>query len=223
MDYVRDSVSDETMRQGEWYSVYQLSEHLGISRTPVRDALLRLEEVGLIEFVRNRGFRVTPTTPEDVAEIFSIRIALEVPAARRASSRGQNESAELIKARDRMAEAAANDDVETFFFHDRALHRAILTMGQAKRALEIVENLRWITQMLGASTADSDRDLQMILEEHDPIVEAILGGDANTAATAMGNHLAHTGQLLVHRAILRSGGDQNAQEVWESFAHNIRY
>lgn len=223
MDYVRDSVSDETMRQGEWYSVYQLSEHLGISRTPVRDALLRLEEVGLIEFVRNRGFRIAPTTPEDVAEIFSIRIALEVPATRRACAGGRDEAIELTEARDRMAEAAANHDVEAFFFHDRALHRAILTMGGARRALEIVENLRWITQMLGASTADSDRDLQVILEEHDPIIEAILVGEANVAATAMRNHLAHTGQILVHRAILRSRGSQNAQEIWESFAQNIRY
>lgn len=223
MEYVRQSVLDQSMRPGEWYSVYQLAEVLSISRTPVRDGLLRLEEAGLIEFVRNRGFRISRTTPADVAEIFSMRIALEVPAARRAGRLKKDEVEELDRARSAMEEAAGHGDSEVFFFHDRALHSAILTAGGARRALEVVERLRSVTQLLGASTAVSQRSLAEILREHDPIINAIRAGDSEAAAEAMLNHLARTGRLLVEQAILRTGSGDDPNYLWDKFAEGYTY
>ena len=93
MDFVRESTLDKTMVTGEWYSVYQVSDQLGISRSPVRDALLRLEEAGLIRFTRNRGFQIVETKPSDVAEIFALRLGIEPAAAYRAAQlRTENSS-----------------------------------------------------------------------------------------------------------------------------------
>src|SRR6476659_6013932 len=82
---IRAAIDDGRMKPGVKYSVYQLAEALGVSRTPVRDALLRLEEVGLIRFEARQGFRILLPDPGEIAEIFAIRLALELPAVARAA------------------------------------------------------------------------------------------------------------------------------------------
>ena len=72
VEAVRGGVQRRQLVPGQTYSVYQLAELLGVSRSPVREAMLRLAEVGLVEIVRNRGFRVVLPTAHDVEEIFEI-------------------------------------------------------------------------------------------------------------------------------------------------------
>jgi len=83
LETVRTAGHDGVLTPGHLYSVYQLSEALGVSRSPVREALLRLAEVGLVRFERNRGFRILLPSPHEIAEMFAIRLALELPAVRR--------------------------------------------------------------------------------------------------------------------------------------------
>ena len=78
------AIADGRLEPGGRYSVAQLAEQLGVSRTPVREALLVLEREGRVRFERNRGVRVLETTAADVAEVFELRLLLEVPAAARA-------------------------------------------------------------------------------------------------------------------------------------------
>lgn len=215
IDYVRACVIDGTMKPGEWYSGYRLAEQLGVSRSPVRDGLLRLEQAGLIRFSHNRGFQVVPTSPEDVAEIFCVRAALEVPATGRAARATEHGiGRRLTELRTAMDQAeAAGDDVD-FFEHDQALHAAILTTGGMNRGREIVENLRVSTRLLGASTSVGLRTLGDISREHDPIIRAVLAGDPDTARAAMEDHLAATGRLLVRQAMQRSGRSDDPDRLW---------
>ncbi|MCT1433500.1 GntR family transcriptional regulator [Dietzia maris] len=215
MEYVRAAVISGDMNPGELYSVYRLAEVLQVSRSPVREGLLRLEEAGLIRFERNRGFRVVPTTPSDVAEIFSIRIALEVPAARRAAQAEDRHVAKLTDVREGMREAARAGDDELFFELDRELHDAILAASGARRAREVVERLRISTRLLGASTVRTHRGYEDICREHDPIVDAIIGGDSESAGRAMESHLVSTGQLLVAQVLDRTGEADDAAALWE--------
>ena len=78
------AIADGRLEPGGRYSVAQLAEQLGISRTPVREALLVLEREGRVRFERNKGVRVLETTAADIAEVFELRLLLEVPAAARA-------------------------------------------------------------------------------------------------------------------------------------------
>lgn len=215
MEYVRAAVISGVMHPEELYSVYKLAEELQVSRSPVREGLLRLEEAGLIRFERNRGFRVVPTTPSDVAEIFSIRIALEVPAARRAAQAADRHVATLSDVRGRMSDAAAVGNDELFFELDRELHDEILVASGARRAREIVERLRISTRLLGASTVRTHRGYDDICREHDPIIDAIVGGDSETAGRAMEAHLVSTGQLLVAQVLQRTGEGEDAAALWE--------
>lgn len=215
MEYVRAAVMSGTMRPGELYSVYRLAEELQVSRSPVREGLLRLEEAGLIRFERNRGFRIVPTTPADVVEIFSIRIALEVPAAQRAAQAQDRHLTRLLEVGDLMRDAARVDDEELFFALDRELHDEILVVSGARRAREIVERLRISTRLLSASTVRTHRGYEDICREHDPIIDAIAGGDSETAGRAMETHLVSTGQLLVAQVLDRTGEAEDAAALWE--------
>ena len=124
---VRDGVAAGELVPEQTYSVYQLAELLGVSRSPVREGLLRLAEAGLVEIIRNRGFRVLPPRAHDIEEIIGIRLALEPPAARLAAEQATDEQHAAIRAAlDAMAAAAGRGDDAAFWPADRALHDLLL-------------------------------------------------------------------------------------------------
>lgn len=191
---VRDGVQARELVPGETYSVYQLADLLGVSRSPVREALLRLAEAGLVEIARNRGFRVLLPRAHDVEEIFEIRLALEPAAARRAAKHPGDELEALLS---RMRKAAGRQDAPAFWEADRALHRAVLLAAGNARAAAIVEDLRSTTSLLGPPTTATGRTLAQIQAEHAPIVAAVLARDGAAAERAMRRHLTHTRDLVV--------------------------
>jgi DNA-binding GntR family transcriptional regulator len=224
---IRAAVRDGTLQPGRLYSAYQVAGYLGVSRSPVREALMRLAEAGMVAFERNRGFRVVVPGAADIAEVFQLRLLLEVPAARRAATRPPpglvaGLEAELAQ----MHAAAARHDEPLFMQHDQRLHGLILEAAGNARLAALVGNLRDATRTLGASTADRSRDLTDIAAEHVPIVAAIAAGDAAAAGTAMACHVSHTGKLLVTQAVAGvqavagiqavAGDHAEADEVWAS-------
>jgi DNA-binding GntR family transcriptional regulator len=212
---VRDAVASGRMTPDTLYSVYQLAAELGVSRSPVREALLRLAEVGLVVIERNRGFHVVLPQPREIAEIFAVRIALEVPAVEFVATPGKGAlSASLRQELDEALTAADEGDESSFSIHDRLFHDTILRAAGNERARRIVTELRETTRLLGASTADHVRTLYDIHQEHGPIVEAIVASDAGAARGAMLWHLTNTGILLVKQQIERQRLDLDAEAIW---------
>ncbi|GAA2551840.1 GntR family transcriptional regulator [Winogradskya consettensis] len=195
---VRHGVAAGELVPDVTYSVYQLADLLGISRSPVREGLLRLEEAGLIEIRRNRGFRVLPPQAHDIEEIIGIRLALEPPAARLAATLGTADQHALIGATlAAMAAAAARDDENSFWPADRSLHDLLLRTSGRPRTAAIIERLRTTTALLGPPTTASGRTLAQIHAEHEPIVTAVLARNGAAAEAAMRTHLEATAHLLV--------------------------
>jgi DNA-binding GntR family transcriptional regulator len=212
---IRAAVADGTLQAGQLYSAYQIASYLGVSRSPVREALMRLAEAGMVVFERNRGFRIVVPGAADIAEVFQIRLLLEVPAARRAALAAPGGLvAGLGVELARMRAAAADHDEALFMRHDQRLHRLSLAAAGNSRLTALVDNLRDVTRTLGASTADRSRDLSDIAAEHLPIVDAIAAGDAAAAGAAMTFHLSNTGTLLIAQA----GGELSADEPGASAA-----
>jgi DNA-binding GntR family transcriptional regulator len=215
MEAVRSALDTGVMRAGVKYSAYQLAEALGVSRTPVRDALLRLEEVGLIRFEARQGFRILLPDPREIAEIFAIRLALELPAVDRAARVCDESMATRLQMRmELMHHAATAGDERAFAGHDQLLHDHILDSAGNARAREIVRSLRESTRLLGASTADRTRGLFDIDAEHRPIVTAIIANQPAQATDAMRSHLTSTGQLLVAQAIRDQDSGLDSATVW---------
>jgi DNA-binding GntR family transcriptional regulator len=217
IEAVRAAIHSGILVPGELYSAYWLAEELGISRSPARDALLRLAETGLVKFERNRGFRVVLPTPQDIAEIFSIRLALEVPAARRASVKSDiRDRRNLRQQYVAMEIAAAANDEAMFTRHDQKFHALLLDIAGNNRTKSIVNNLRDATRLVGASTVGLDRSLPEVLVDHLPILEAFEAQDPDASAHAMEQHLQATGRLLLQRALLKEGSDlAHGDRIWE--------
>lgn len=195
---VCDGVAAGELVPERTYSVYQLAELLGVSRSPVREGLLRLAEAGLVEIIRNRGFRVLPPRAHDIEEIIGIRLALEPPAARLAAEQATDaQHATIRSALDAMAAAAARDDEASFWPADRALHDLLLKASGKARTAAIVEQLRTTTALLGPPTTASGRTLTEIHAEHEPVVTAVLARDGAAAESAMRAHLRATRDLLL--------------------------
>ena len=165
------AIGDGRLEPGTLHSVAQLAEQLGISRTPVREALLVLEREGRVRFERNKGVRVLETTAADVAEVFELRLLLEVPAAAKACGVVELE-----------ALRTAIDDGERF-------HELIVLAAGNRRLAAIVAGLR---EALGGPT---DRDPEEAAAEHRAILAALEAGDADRAAAAMRYHLRRTAEL----------------------------
>lgn len=213
---IRAAIDDGRMRPGVRYSVYQLAESLGVSRTPVREALLRLEEVGLIKFEARQGFQILLPRAEDIADIFAVRLALELPAVRKVAAAGVGHD-RLRRQRALMRTAAEADNERTFVQLDQGLHDLLLELAGNARARSIVAGLRETTRLLGASTAEKIRTLVDIDAEHTPIVDAVLAGHPGEAAEAMRSHLVNTGKLLVAQALRDDTGyvsDATVDAVW---------
>ncbi len=210
---VRSWIRDGSLRRGEWYSVQQLADRFGMSRSPVREGLLSVADAGLIEFTRNRGFELVVPGGRDVAEIFALRLALEPIAARRAAqTRTAADCATLEHVADAMQRAARADDPSAFAAHDQRLHQEIMRIAGNARATQVVERLRDVTRVLGPSTAVPARSLLDILAEHRPFVDAITTRSAARAEMSMRRHLVATGRLLVRQC--QDEGDESALALW---------
>lgn len=195
---LRQQILAGELGPGSHHSVYRLSDELGVSRTPVREAVLRLADLGLVTIERNRGITIRGVRAEDVRDVFELRLMLEVPAAAGAAEGADDALVDRLRsALEAMRAAARTGDEVVFTRHDRALHAALgESLGNVLLSRE-VDRLRDSIQVRGVSTVGRTRTMADVAEEHAPIVEAVAAGDAVAAATAMREHLEHTAALLL--------------------------
>jgi DNA-binding GntR family transcriptional regulator len=178
---------------GEIYSASALAEQLGVSNSPVREAMLALVNEGLMEVVRNRGFRVVPLTDVDRQNIYDLRVMLEVPAMRNVAERGVDDS-EVAGFRDlaqQVTESARNGDLVGYLEADRRLHLGLIELLGNKRLTSLVERLRDQTRLYGLKDLSEHGLLQASAEEHLPILEAVANGNAQLAEELTTAHLEH--------------------------------
>ncbi|MCW3767350.1 MULTISPECIES: GntR family transcriptional regulator [Paenarthrobacter] len=169
----------------------------GVSRTPVREALLRLEAAGLIRRVPHKGAYVPALTAHDIESMMEVRRVIEDWAVRKISASGRlgNELDRLLQdQQDSLADPVAFIDVD-ISFHKHIVHAA------GNRALEeVYDSQRIKQQRMGVKAVqDSQGRSDHVVDEHRAIVEAIMQRDASTAAAAVLNHLEST--LAVLKAI----------------------
>jgi DNA-binding GntR family transcriptional regulator len=206
-DAIRAAIVDGRLAAGERYSVARLAERFGVSRTPVREALLLLERQGVVRFERNRGVRVLETSAHDLEEVFTLRLLLEVPATFRACELlSQDDLDALQRELDAMETLAGGGEEAAFMAHDTRFHEIVLLAAGNRRLAGIVGGLRDLVRFRGASTVGRSRDLRAIHAEHVAIIAALRARDATAAAKHMREHLLHTAQLL----LAQEGGGEHA-------------
>jgi DNA-binding GntR family transcriptional regulator len=173
---------------------------LGVSATPVREALLDLANEGLIEVRRNRGFLVPVLSDDDLDELFQLRLILEVGAVELLI--GRIEPVELNhcwKLEKLIEDCAARRDLKGFLEADREFHLHLLTLVGNKRLVDLVSRLRDQTRLYGLPHLALLGLLDESASEHGRIVQALQDHDVGALRKALTRHITHTRGLWAGR------------------------
>jgi DNA-binding GntR family transcriptional regulator len=192
-DALLAGITTGSIATGVIYSVPMLAEELAMSATPVREAMLELAHDGLVEAVKNRGFRVRPISDKELDEICELRELLEVPAAVAATSQLTPEQL------DRLAQLAAeihkyavSSDMEGYLRADRDFHLLLLTAGGNELLVTLVDRLRNRTRLFNLQNLARLGQLTPSADEHIEMVELLRAGQAKQLGALMRRHIRHT-------------------------------
>ncbi|MEU7318429.1 GntR family transcriptional regulator [Streptomyces sp. NPDC007083] len=178
------------LRPGTVYSAPQLAAEFGVSATPVREAMLDLTREGMVEPVRNKGFRVTELSRRDLAEYVGIRELIEVPTVGEVARGADSARLEELRpvAQEIVASARAGDLVG-FLEADRRFHLALLELAGNRRLVETVAQLRSHSRLYGLAGLAESGQLIESAEEHEVLLDLVLARDAAGAQACMRAHL----------------------------------
>ncbi|MGK0617723.1 GntR family transcriptional regulator [Meiothermus cerbereus] len=194
---LRQAILGRKISPGQKLVVRVLAEDLGLSPTPVKEALSALEREGLVVAVPHRGYFVLEPRLEDVREIYSLREVLEGLAARLAV---ENDGKALLRKLERLfnkqREAADQGDIDTYGDLDLAFHRTFWEAAGSKRLLAAAETIDGQIRMLISSSAAIPGRLPQSRAEHEAILQAVRDKDPEAAETAMRTHVRNAGQAL---------------------------
>lgn len=190
-EFIRGLIVTGQMLPEALYSVPQLAAELHVSATPVREALLDLAREGLLEPVRNRGFRVVALTTKELNDIYSIRLLLEVPSIAEAARRGgtKKQIRELLDLAEATQQAAAKGDLITYVQTDRKFHIALVDLVDNRQLSDLVATLRDRVRLYGLSNTSTREHMARSAVEHFALIKYIEEREVEAAASAMRKHL----------------------------------
>lgn len=196
---IRRRILENELRPGVQMLETEVADLLGMSRTPVREALIKLAEEGLVEVRPRHGMRVKPVSAEDMREIYDVLTSLEATAAALAARRllSGEELAGLDAAVADMDEALESGDLKRWAEADQRFHD-LLVLGSGNRRLQDIvstirdqaHRVRMATLNLRPKPIDSNDD-------HRAVVDAIRRGDPDAAWRAHHDHRRRSGRMLV--------------------------
>ncbi|WP_161988392.1 GntR family transcriptional regulator [Elioraea sp. Yellowstone] len=186
---VRKRILDLHYPPGSLLSENQLAEELGISRTPVREALRELATSGLVRILPQRGVEVSEPSVQDIVEVYQLREQLEGFAARVTAEHLTQADAQILTAdhADALSHFAAGRLQEAYEFSVR-LHARIIALTRNSRLVKFMDQLADQVHRFGLMTLRHGRAASA-LAEHGRIIDAILARDGATAETLMRDHL----------------------------------
>ncbi|GHH74659.1 GntR family transcriptional regulator [Kitasatospora indigofera] len=193
---LRAALISGELRPGVVYSAPALAADFGVSATPVREAMLDLAREGLVEAVRNKGFRVTELTEGDLDDFTEIRALIEVPTVGRVTRTATPEQLERLRpAAQAIVDAAGRHDLIGYLEADRQFHLDLLGLAGNARLVEVVGDLRKRSRLYGLTRLDARGELVSSAEEHLELLDLMISGDADAAEECMSRHLGHVRSL----------------------------
>jgi DNA-binding GntR family transcriptional regulator len=188
------------MRPGVTYSAPALAAQFGVSPTPVREAMLDLAKEGLVEVVRNKGFRITELSDRDLDEITDLRALIEIPTVTRLvgvvpASRFNP----LRPLADAIVEAAERGDLVAYVEADRRFHLDLLGLAGNEHLVEVVGDLRNRSRLYGLDALIRRGVLTKSANEHEELLDLLVAGDAEAVEELMRRHLRHVRGIWAER------------------------
>jgi DNA-binding GntR family transcriptional regulator len=195
---IRRHIVEGTIPPGTRLVEHKLTESLGVSRTPLREALRRLEQDGLIERQTGGGLRVTELTIDDLTEIMGIRGALEGYCARLAGERITPAELEALQAAHEDAKAAIDrDDLQALIGANTRFHDGIDAASRSPRCIAMINDIRdWVISYRSEVLVDKETR-QRSYDQHTEIIAALGSGDGGYVERLVRDHIAEVAERLI--------------------------
>ncbi|MEV8637130.1 GntR family transcriptional regulator [Streptosporangium sp. NPDC051023] len=194
-NWIKEHIGGIPRDEGTFLTEGAIAEAAGTSRTPAREALLRLEAEGLLQIVPKKGAFVPPISDADMQAAMQARELVESWCIRQVSPA----SPELLAVLERLLDAQRQllDDPGAFIDCDRAFHRTIVRHAGNPLLQEFYESLRDRQVRMGLRAVGASKDrAEMVIAEHGAIVDALRSGNPRNAADALTDHLSSTLRAL---------------------------
>lgn len=187
---LRQRIFNRELEPGSWIDELKLCAELGISRTPLREALKVLASEGLVTMRVRRGAYVTEMSERDVREAYQLLSLLESDAAAQVARQGSDADLAELKALHDTLEASLPDR-ERFFAANERFHLRIIELDGNRWRLQFITDLRRVMKLNRHHSLFMQGRLQDSLQEHRDILHALLQRDADTVARLMHLHFEH--------------------------------
>ncbi|MDJ0350887.1 GntR family transcriptional regulator [Cryobacterium sp. PH29-G1] len=185
------AINTGELAPGALVTVPTLAIRFEVSATPVREAMLDLEQRGFVTAVRNKGFRVTQMSDQDLREVIELRQLLEAPTMGALAGTLDADQIELWRSvADEISEHARQKDLAGFLAADRRFHLGILALHGSSRLVDMVGELRAQTRMVSIAAMMQSDELWGTAREHHVMLDLLANGDSAALSELTANHLA---------------------------------
>jgi DNA-binding GntR family transcriptional regulator len=209
---ISGAIANLQFKPGEALKQDHLARWLSISRTPVREALRRLEQDGIIQTVAGRGLVVTELTVKDVEDMLEMLRLLDAHAAELAARRRTPDQAgRLAEVAQALLAAAERHDVEAWSIADKPYHEIVLAASGNGLLRQTIQDVRRRLHRITINSGTRPERLLACTHEHLNVADAIVRGDADAAAQLMRTHIdamSTSAMALIHTYIVPVRGER---------------
>jgi DNA-binding GntR family transcriptional regulator len=196
---LREAINLGRLRPGERLMEIQLAEEMGVSRTPVREAIRKLELEGFVAMVPRKGAYVAGISLKDIVDVFEIRASLEALAAGLAAERITDEEMELLeRSLVEISEFSTDENIRAIVDGDVNFHDIIYKASRNQRLVQIIIHLQEQIHRFRMTSLSQPGRTKIALDEHKSIVEAISDRNVELAQQLAREHIENAEQSLLN-------------------------
>ncbi len=196
---LREAIIQGRLKPGERLMEIQLADEMGVSRTPIREAIRKLELEGFVVMVPRKGAYVAGISVKDIVDVFEVRAALEALAAGLAAERiTPDELEELERSLVVISEVSSKEDIDAIVETDTSFHELIYRASRNERLFQIVIHLKEQIQRFRTTSLSQPGRSKDALEEHRKMVEAISDRNIELAQALAREHIENAEQSMLN-------------------------
>ncbi len=190
---IKEGIMSNTLKAGHTYSEHSLAKQLGMSKTPVHEALLDLALRGFCTLIPRKGVLIRSLTVDEIHDLYEFRLVLEVAAIHKITAHVTSQQIErLWKIHNACVAATETDDHVGYIQNDREYHSFLASLTKNTYLVEALENVRDLIDWMGVRAMTRPGRLPEVDIEHAAVIEKLAQGDAQGAAKAMEIHVRAT-------------------------------
>ncbi|MGO3146501.1 MAG: GntR family transcriptional regulator [Leucobacter sp.] len=196
LDQLRAAIITGELAEGTVVSAPVIGQALGVSATPVREAMMDLAREGLVETIKNKGFLITQMSEKELDDLAAVRLLVEPPSMHAVIGNIPEAAfVELDGISDECVHAAEVEDLRAYLSLDRELHAQILSFTGNPQLVELATSLRIRTRMYGLAALARKGHLAASAREHHALIQLLRDGDGAGAEQLMREHIGHAREI----------------------------